>query len=115
MVKSQARRAAVRHMEEAHGLSERRACRLIGIGRSSLRYEARAKDDDTLRERLTELARKWRRAGYRGLHRHLRREGWEINHKRLYRVYREMGLQVRRRKRKRLDFPRFRRHSEGTF
>lgn len=105
MVKPQARRAAVRHVEEAHGLSERRACRLIGIGRSSLRYEAKLKDDEALRERLTELARKWRRAGYRGLHRHLRREGWQINHKRLYRVYREMGLQVRRRKRKRLKRP----------
>jgi len=90
---------------EAHELSERRACRLIGIGRSSLRYEAKPKDDEALRERLTELARRWRRAGYRGLHRHLRREGWEINHKRLYRVYCEMGLQVRRRKRKRLKRP----------
>jgi len=105
MVKPQARRAAVRHVQEAHGLSERRACGLIGIGRSSLRYEPREKDDEALRDRLTELARKWRRAGYRGLHRHLRREGWEINHKRLYRVYREMGLQVRRRKRKRLKRP----------
>jgi putative transposase len=105
MVKPQARRAAVRHVQEAHGLSERRACGLIGIGRSSLRYEARPKDDEELRERLTELARKWRRAGYRGLYRHLRREGWEINHKRVYRVYREMALQIRRRKRKRLKRP----------
>lgn len=101
-MKPQARRAAVRFIEKAHGLSERRACRLIGIGRSSLRYEPREKDDELLRERLTELARKWRRAGHRRLHRHLRREAWQINHKRLYRVYREMGLQVRRRKRKRL-------------
>ena len=75
VVKPQARRAAVRHVQEARGLSDRRACGLIGIGRSSLRYEARPKDDEELRERLTELARKWRRAGYRGLYRHLRREG----------------------------------------
>jgi len=46
MVKPQARRAAVRHVQETHGLSERRACGLIGIGRSSLRYEARERDDD---------------------------------------------------------------------
>ena len=102
MVKPRARRAAVRHVQQAHGLSERRACRLLSIGRSSLRYEAKPDRDGELRERLPELAAKWRRFGYRGLHRLLRREGWEINHKRLYRVYRELGLQVRRRKRKRL-------------
>ena len=102
MVKPKAKRAAVRHAQEAHGLSERRACRLVGIGCSSLKYQARPDRDAELRERLQELASKWRRFGYRGLHRLLRREGWEINQKRVYRVYREMGLQVRRRKRRRL-------------
>ena len=105
MVKPRARRAAVRLVQQAHGLSERRACRLIGIGRSSCRYQALPGRDDELRERLPELAAKWRRFGYRGLHRLLRREGVEVNHKRLYRVYRELGLQVRQRKRKRLKRP----------
>lgn len=102
MVTPAARRAAVRHVEQALGLSERRASRLIGIGRSSLRYQRVERGDETLGGRLQELAAKWRRFGYRQLHRLLCREGWEINHKRLYRVYRELGLQVRRRKRKRL-------------
>ena len=105
MVKPQARRAAVRHVEQAHGLSERRACRLIGIGRSTLRYEPVPDGDTELREELQALAAQWRRFGYRGLHRLLRRKGWELNHKRLYRVYRDLGLQVRKRKRKRLKRP----------
>lgn len=105
MVKPQARRAAVRYVQEAHGLSERRACRLVGIGHSSLCYVAVDRGDEALRERLQELAARWRRFGYRQLHRLLRREGWELNHKRLYRVYRELGLQVRKRKRKRLKRP----------
>lgn len=102
MVTPAARRAAVRHIQQAHGLSERRASRLIGMGRSSLRYLSIARDDAGLGERLQELAARWRRFGYRQLHRLLRREGWRLNHKRLYRVYRERGLQVRQRKRKRL-------------
>ena len=102
MVKPQARRAAVRLVQQAHGLSERRACRLLLIGRSSHRYEESPDRDGELRERIVELAAKWRRFGYRGLGRLLRRQGIAANHKRVYRVYREAGLQVRRRKRKRL-------------
>ena len=102
MVKPQARRAAVRHVQEAHGLSERRACRLLAIGRSSHRYVKQPGRDEELRGQLHELAAKWRRFGYRGLHRLLRRQGEPVNHKRVYRVYREPGLQVRRRTRKRL-------------
>lgn len=102
MVKPQARRAAVRLVQEAHGLSERRACRLLAIGRSSHRYEGSPDRDGDLREQLVELAAKWRRFGYRGLHRLLRRQGEPVNHKRVYRIYRAAGLQVRRRKRKRL-------------
>jgi putative transposase len=105
MVTPQARRAAVSHVQEAHGLSERRACRLIGIGRTSHRYAAAPDRDGPLREQLVELSGQWRRFGYRGLHRLLRRRGVVVNHKRLYRVYREEGLQVRRRRRKRLKRP----------
>ena len=59
-------------------------------------------DDEALRQQLVELAGRWRRSGYRGLHRVLRRQGTRVNLKRVYRVVREAGLQVRRRQRKRL-------------
>ena len=82
--------------------SERRACQLAGVGRSSCRYRARRRDDPELRERLHELAGERRRFGYRRLTALLRREGRVVNHKRVYRLYVEEGLSVRRRERKRL-------------
>ena len=86
--------------EEAR-LSERRACGLVEIDRSSARYRPRGSDDGVLRRRLRELAHERRRFGYRRLHVLLVREGWAVNHKRVYRIYQEEGLAVRRRKRKR--------------
>ena len=82
--------------------SERRACQLTGMGRSSCRYPARRREDAKLRERLRELAGERRRFGYRRLTVLLGREGWQVNHKRVYRLYCEEGLMVRRRQRKRL-------------
>jgi putative transposase len=84
-------------------LSERRACELNGIDRSSYRYEPEADRDTELRRTLTELARHRPRFGYRRLGVLLERSGEGVNHKRLYRVYREAGLSVRRRERKRLE------------
>lgn len=89
-------------IREAQGLSERRACGLVGIKRSSCRYAVRRQEPAGLRERLRELAQERRRFGYRRLSVLLRREGWTVNHKRVYRMYREEGLGVRRRKRKRI-------------
>ncbi len=89
-------------MREAQGLSERRACKLVGITRSSYRYAVRRQEAAGLRERLRGLAQERRRFGYRRLTVLLRREGWTVNHKRVYRLYREEGLGVRRRKRKRI-------------
>ena len=89
-------------MREARGLSERRACRLAGMARSSCRYAARRQEPAGLRDRLRDLAQERRRFGYRRLTVLLRREGWPVNHKRVYRLYREEGLAVRRRKRKRI-------------
>ena len=86
--------------EEAR-LSERRACGLVEIDRSSARYRPRGSDDGVLRRRLRELAHERRRFGYRRLHVLLMREGWKVNHKRVYRLYREEGLLVRQRRRKR--------------
>ena len=83
------------------GLSERRACALLGFGRSMYRYHGGGADDQALRQRLRELAMARRRFGYRRLHALLRREGFRINHKRVYRLYREEQLVVRRRQRKR--------------
>jgi len=81
-----------------HGLSERRACRLADLGRSTFQYEKQAGGDDVLRQRLAELANERRRFGYRRLLILLRREGFEINHKKLYRLYRDAGLAVKRRR-----------------
>jgi putative transposase len=84
------------------GLRERRACRLVGLARSTFQYRARCDPDMTLRERLRALAQQRRRFGYRRPAVQLRREGLHINHKCIYRLYREEGLAVRRRWRKRL-------------
>jgi len=83
---------------ERHGFSQRRACRLIGIDHSVLRYESKRLDDAPLRQRLRELAQQRRRFGYRRLGWLLVREGYRLNHKRLYRLYREEKLMVRRRR-----------------
>jgi putative transposase len=82
---------------EGHGLSQRRACRLVGIGHSTLRYQRRRANDDAVRKRLRELAAQRRRFGYRRLGWLLAREGPSMNHKKLYRLYREERLMVRRR------------------
>jgi putative transposase len=78
-------------------MSERRACRVIGSDRATVRYQARRPDDGDLRERLKALAQERRRFGYRRLHVLLRREGRTDNKKRVQRVYREERLMVRRR------------------
>jgi putative transposase len=94
-----ARREAVQVAVEELGLSQRRACRLVGIPRSVARYEPRCTEPVGLRQRLRELAAERRRFGYRRLGVLLRREDFAVNHKRVYRLYREEGLAVRRRKR----------------
>jgi len=78
-------------------MSERRACRTIGCQRMTVRYRSRRADDVRLRERLVALARERRRFGYRRLLIFLRREGFTVNHKRLFRIYREERLMVRKR------------------
>jgi putative transposase len=85
---------------EQHEISERRACRLTQLARSTQRRKLPSKADDGIARRLTELARKRQRFGYRRLTALLRREGVRINHKRIYRLYRELGLAMRRRKRR---------------
>ncbi|MCE5248496.1 integrase core domain-containing protein, partial [bacterium] len=96
-----ARRDAVRRARRL-GMSERRACGLIGIHRSTCRRKPRRGDAPGLREALLRLAQERPRFGYRRLHVLLRRELPGINHKRVYRIYRREGLAVRRKQRKRL-------------
>ena len=83
---------------ERHGLSQRHACKLVGLDRSTLRYRCRRPDDSALRQRLRALAAERRRFGYRRLGWMLAREGHALNHKKLYRLYREERLMVRRRR-----------------
>ena len=83
---------------ERHGLSQRHACRLVGLDRSRLRYQRKRTDDTAVRQRLRDLAAERRRFGYRRLGWMLAREGHAMNHKKLYRLYREEQLMVRRRR-----------------
>jgi putative transposase len=92
-----AKRQAVAHACGVHGVSERRACRILGVDRASIRYRSCRAVDTDVRLRIRELARMRRRFGYRRLHVLLRREGWRMNHKRFRRYYCEEKLQVRQR------------------
>jgi putative transposase len=101
------KRAVVRFFRAGFRVSERRACRVAGVPRSTCRYRSVAKDQTALRVRLRDLAAARARYGYRRLHVLLRREGWKVNHKRVYRLYREEGLGIRvKRRRKRVSGPR---------
>jgi len=84
------------------GLSERRACRLLSLDRSSYRYDAVPDRNAELRTKLVELARQKPRFGYRRLQVVLTKRGWVVNVMRVYRLYREEALLVRRQRRKRL-------------
>jgi putative transposase len=86
----------------AVGISERRACGLLLLVRGTCRYEAVTREaNDELRQKLRELAMVRRRFGYRRLHALLQRDGMAVNHKRVYRLYVEEKLWVRKRSRKR--------------
>ncbi len=89
-------------LQRVFGVSERRACRITGLQRSTKRYESRKPCQAPLRMRLRELAMDRPRYGYRRLTTLLKREGWQVNHKRVHRLYREEGLQVRIKRRKKL-------------
>ena len=97
MVTPAAHREAVAHLRSVYEMSERRACRVLGVDRTSVRYRATRADDGVLRDRLRALAQERRRFGYRRLHVMLRREGHAVNRKRVQRLYREEKLTVRRR------------------
>ncbi len=97
MVTPAAKREAAAHLKGAYGMSERRACRAIGCCRMTIRYAPGREDDAVLRDRMKAIAHERRRFGYRRIHVLLRREGVRVNHKRLFRIYREEKLMVRKR------------------
>ena len=99
------RRRAVDHLKNRR-FSERRACRLVGFSRSASWRPLKERDDQALRSRLKTLAERYPRYGYPTLHDMLKTEGLVINPKRTYRLYREEGLQVRTKRRKKLIRPR---------
>ena len=102
MVSPAQRRELVSFLRDEHQPSERWACEIAGLSRSVHRYRSRRGPDLELRSELRRLAAARPRFGYRRLGLLLRRGGLEVNHKRLWRVYLEEGLVVRRKKRKRL-------------
>ena len=91
---------AVSCVRESLGLSERKACWLVNISVSSYRYHLKSEDDEVLRKRLRELAEQRKRFGSPRLHILLKREGLVINDKRTERIYREEGLPLRRKRRR---------------
>ena len=94
-------RESAAHLQAKMGLSERRACQIVGADRKMIRYRSCRPADSELRPRLRDLANERRRFGYRRLFILLRREGEPCGINRSYRVYREEGLTVRRRRAKR--------------
>lgn len=85
------------HLCREHEVSQRRACSVLGVDRSSVRYRSVRPDDADLRKAMKAVAAERRRFGYRRVHVMLERQGWQVNQKKLRRLYREERLQVRKR------------------
>ena len=85
------------HLCKAHEVSQRRACSVLGVDRLSVRYRSVRPDDADLRKAMKDVAAERRRFGYRRVHVMLERQGWQVNQKKIRRLYREENLQVKRR------------------
>ena len=101
MVTPAIRRQVVGYVQEALNMSERRACRAVGVSRASVRYESTRVEPAELVDEIRAVAKERPRFGYRGIYRVLRRRGRKVNHKRVYRLYRNDGLHIRTRRRRR--------------
>ena len=101
MVTAPARRELVRHLS-CSGLSERRSLRLVRISASAFRYQRRPDRNIELHREIVRLAHRYKRYGASMIGLKLRQSGWRVNHKRVERLYALSGLQVRRRKRKKV-------------
>jgi putative transposase len=95
MVAPMRRRFALPYLCKAYRVSERRACRVAVVNRSTVQYRSVKTDVPALRARINEIAATRVRYGYPRIHVLLRREGWIVNRKRVYRIYREEGLSMR--------------------
>lgn len=99
MVSPRERRRAVEHLMTERGLSQRRACELVSVQRSSARYQTRMRQDES---RAVALVRTYAEEqpmyGYRIIAAMLKQDGHQINRKRVYRIWRQQGLQLPRRK-----------------
>ncbi|WP_153304659.1 IS3 family transposase [Trichlorobacter lovleyi] len=98
VLKPAQRRNLVRHLHLSYGVSERRSCDVVLLCRGSYRYVHHGKDDSALRLRIRQIAETRIRYGYLRIHTLLRREGWHVNHKRVYRIYCEECLNLRRKR-----------------
>src|SRR5690606_29926694 len=96
MVAPGVRREAVAHVVATHVVSQRRACQVLAVDRSSVRYRRLRPDDAEARAAMKAVAGERRRFGYRRIHIMLERQGIVMNMKKLRRLYREERLQVRR-------------------
>ena len=101
MVSASARRELVRHMVSC-GLSERRSLRVIGMSASALRYEPVNDCNCAVKEKIIALAQRHRRYGAGMIYLKLRQAGEIVNHKRVDRLYAQAGLQIKKRKRKKI-------------
>ena len=102
-LKAAKRRELVNWAREKYFISARHGCSILQLARSSYYYKNRLDARVALRMRLRELAAVRPRFGYRRLHLLLRREGWQVNHKVIHRLYCEEDLQVRTRKRRKIS------------
>ena len=93
----QAKQACCKAVIKDHGLSERKACQLVGAHRTSVRYVSKKAEEAPLKEKITRIAHDKRRYGYRRIHAVLKREGAHMNHKKVFRIYQELGLKVLKR------------------
>jgi putative transposase len=101
MVSPARRRAAVEHLRQAKRVSQRRACRVVNQPRSTQRYQAKVKSDEpALTRRMQTLVGQHPRYGYRRIGQLLRREGFTVNRKRIWRLWKQQGFKVPQKQRK---------------
>ena len=94
-------RPVVQYLCGAYAVSQRRACRTVRVSKSTVRYQSRREPRTALRQRIREIAQVRISYGYRKIRVLLKREGWKVGKKLVYRLYREEGLTLRYKRRKR--------------
>lgn len=98
MVKPADKRKIVQYLITKHKFSQCRACRLTNLHRKTYNYRTKKKNDDDLNNHIVDIANKRKRFGYRRIHLMLKKEGFTVNHKKVYRIYKEHNLSLRRKR-----------------